>query len=132
NFFDGVYHHPPGYAFFLAAILRLTGENLFAVLFIQCLMMECLGLLIFRTAEELIGRPSAWLSYILFTLCGPLTFYSMKILAEPLYMLLLFGSFYWVWRYTREQKLWKLFAGAILLGLATEVRGNAPICIVPA
>jgi tetratricopeptide (TPR) repeat protein len=132
NFFDGVYHHPPGYAFFLAAILRLTGQNLFPVLLSQCLMMECLGLLIFRTTEELIHRSSAWLSYILFTLCGPLTFYSMKILVEPLYMFLLFGSFYWVWQYTKEHQLWKLFAGAVLLGLATEVRGNALICVLPA
>jgi tetratricopeptide (TPR) repeat protein len=132
NFFDGVYHHPPGYAFFLAAILRLSGENIFSVLLIQCVMMECLGLLIFRTTEDLISRSSAWLCYVLFTLCGPLTFYSMKIVAEPLYMLLLFGSFYCIWRYTKEQQPWKLFAGAVLLGMAIEVRGNAMICIVPA
>src|SRR4026209_1106309 len=71
TFFEGVYHHPPGYAFFLAVCLRLFGGNFFPILLLQCLMMEGLGLLIFRTSEQLFNRKSGWLAYVLFTLCGP-------------------------------------------------------------
>jgi|GEM_PF-3375205 len=131
-FFEHEYHHPPGYAFFLALILKTTGENLFAILFLQCLMMVVLGLLIFFTADRILNRTSAWVSYVLFTLCGPMTFYSMKILSEPLYTLLLFSSFFCIWRYTNNLRLSGLFAGAVFLGMATEVRGNAIVCVIPA
>ena len=131
-FFQQEYHHPAGYAFFLALVLRATGENLFAVLLLQIIMMTILGVLIFRAAEEMLGRISAWISYVLFTLCGPVAFYSMKILSEPLYMLLLFSSFYCVWKYAKDHNLVYLFSGGVLLGAAAEVRGNALICLIPA
>ncbi len=138
TYFAQEYHHPPGYVVFLAGILKISGNNLFAVLFLQSLMVALQGMLVFVCARRLNGTATAWLAFVLFSLCGPVVFYSMKILSETLYTTALLGSFYFLLRFIQHIRPagWKpalhLALSGMLLGLAIEVRGNAMFCLIPA
>jgi len=144
SYFALEYHHPPGYALFLSVVLKISGNNLFAVLFLQSLMVSLQGLMVFGCARRLSGTASAWVAFVLFSLCGPIVFYSMKILSETLYTTALLGSFYFLLRAvgahgvrpnsSREGACHVplLVATGALLGIAIEVRGNAMLCLIPA
>lgn len=133
TFFMEEFHHPPGYAYFLSIVLWISGGNTFAVLVLQTIFLTATGVLVFVAARQLLNSVvAAWTAYLLFTLCGPLTFYSFKVLSETLYGFLLFASFFSILRYTKSQWMPALFAGGVLLGMAAEVRGNAALCIFPA
>jgi len=133
TYFAQEYHHPPGYAVFLAGVIKVSGNNLFAVLFLQSLMVALQGLFVFGCARRLSGTASAWLAFVLFSLCGPIVFYSMKILSETLYTTALLGSFYFLLCYSRGRPQGSpLLLAGVLLGIAIEVRGNAMFCLIPA
>lgn len=131
TFFIEEYHHPPGYAFFLAAIFKITGPNYFPVLLLQNLMVTLDAILVFFSARKMFSPRSAWMSLVLFTLCGPFLFYSMKILSETLYSTLLLLSFFYTLRTAETQTLPSFFLAGLFLGAAAEVRGNALICLIP-
>jgi 4-amino-4-deoxy-L-arabinose transferase-like glycosyltransferase len=126
-FTTDAYHHPPGYAFFLAAVLKVGAENLFAVLFLQSLMLAVQALLVFFIAKQLFEERSAWLAFVLFSLCGPLVFYSMKILSETLFTTFLLCALFFLVRCRDKNQLRDLFLSGLFWGAAIEVRGTAMI-----
>jgi len=126
------YHHPPGYAFFLAGLLGLSGGNFYAVLFAQSLMIALQGLLVFAIARRIAGDAAGWLSFALFCLCGPIVFYSMKFLSETLFTTFLLLWFYWLLRFLQEGRLRDIFLSGLAIGAAIEVRGTAIIYLIPA
>ena len=130
--FPEEYHHPPGYAFFLAALLAVSGGNFYAVLLLQSLMLALQGLLLFAIARRIAGRAAAWFSFALFCLCGPLVFYSMKLLSETLFTTLLLLCFYWLLRFLQEGRARDLFLSGLALGATIEVRGTAIVYLIPA
>lgn len=130
-FFAQEYHHPPGYAFFLAGIFKITGINFFAVLFFQGLLLALDGVLIFLITRSFSGPLQAWIAFALFSFCGPMVFYSMKILSETLYCSLLLLSFFWLFQFLQSTKLFLALLAGLFLGAAIEVRGNAMICLIP-
>jgi tetratricopeptide (TPR) repeat protein len=130
-FFAQEYHHPPGYAFFLAAIFKITGINYFAVLFFQSLLLALDGVLVFLITRCLSGSVQAWIAFALFSFCGPVVFYSMKILSETLYCSLLLLAFFWLLQFLRTSRQSLALLAGLFLGAAIEVRGNAMICLIP-
>lgn len=130
-FFAQEYHHPPGYAFFLAAIFKTAGVNFFAVLFFQGLLLALDGVLVFLITRNLSGSAQAWIAYALFSFCGPIMFYSMKILSETLYCTLLLLAFSLLLQFLGTSKQSFALLAGLFLGAAIEVRGNAMICLIP-
>jgi 4-amino-4-deoxy-L-arabinose transferase-like glycosyltransferase len=124
QFFQEEYHHPPGYAFFLAGLLGISGGNFYAVLLVQSLMLALQGFLVFLITQRLAGSRAAWLAFGLFSLCGPLVFYSMKILSETLLITLSLSAFYFL-------ICSNLLLSGFLLGAAIEVRGTAIVYLLP-
>src|SRR5262249_37425297 len=92
TFFPEEYHHPAGYAIFLAGMFWLLPQHLFAVLFVQSLMVAVQGWLVFVCAQQLFGSAVAWTAFALFSLCSPVVFYAMKVLSETLYCTLVLAS----------------------------------------
>ena len=121
------YHHPPGYAFFLAVVLKIGADNLFVVLFLQSLMLALQALLVFFVTRRLFGERSARVAFLLFSLCGPFVFYSMKILSETLFCTLLLCAFFFLVRCLQKTNLRDLFLSGLFWGTAIEVRGTALI-----
>ena len=131
TYFKEEYHHPPGYAAFLAPLLKVSGFNLYAVLIVQSLLLAVQSWLVFYCGKTLFGVRAAWISFFLYSLCGPVLFYSMKILSETLYSTLVLGSFYFLLRFQNGRHLVSVALSGLLLGAAMEVRGNATILVVP-
>ncbi|MCI0416756.1 glycosyltransferase family 39 protein [bacterium] len=130
-YFEQEYHHPPGYAFFLAGMLLLSGSNLYVIAAIQSLLVTIQSALLFLCAKRLFGNKTAWAAFLLYSFVGPVLFYSMKILSETLYTTLVLASFFFLLRYYDEARLREIFLCGLFLGMAIEVRGNATICFWP-
>ena len=130
-YFPQEYHHPPGYAFFLAGLLLLSGSNLYVIAAVQSLLVTIQAILLFFCAKRLFGNKAAWTAFLLYSFVGPVLFYSMKILSETLYTTLVLASFFFLLRYYEEPKFLKIFFCGLVLGMAIEVRGNATICFWP-
>ncbi len=131
TYFAQEYHHPPGYAFFLAPVLWLSGSNLYAIVSLQSFMIALQALLVFYCSRRLFGRRAAWTAFFLYSICGPVIFYSMKILSETLYTTLILASFLFLFRFFDELKWPDIFLCGLFLGLAMEVRGNATMLFWP-
>jgi len=131
TYFAQEYHHPPGYAFFLAGLLLLSGSNLYVIAAMQSLLVTIQAVLLFFCTKRLFGSKAAWTAFLLYSFVGPVLFYSMKILSETLYTTLVLASFFFLLRYYDEPKLRVIFFCGLFLGMAIEVRGNATICFWP-
>jgi 4-amino-4-deoxy-L-arabinose transferase-like glycosyltransferase len=131
TYFVQEYHHPPGYAFFLAGLLLLSGSNLYVIAAVQSLLITIQAVLLFFCAKRLFGIKAAWTAFLLYSFIGPVFFYSMKILSETLYTSLVLASFFFLMRFYEDSKFRDIFFCGLFLGLAMEVRGNAMICFWP-
>ena len=131
NYFAQEYHHPPGYAAFLAPLLWISGSNLYAVLVMQCILVSIQSLFVFFTAKRLFGVKPAWIAFLIYCACGPVIFYSMKILSETLYTTLVLESFFLLVHFFDARKSLSIFLCGLFLGCAIEVRGNAAILFWP-
>ena len=131
TYFHQEYHHPPGYPFFVAALLLVSGSNLYIISAVQGLLLTIQALLLFFCAKRLFGHRAAWTGFLLYSFVGPMLFYSMKILSETLYVTLVLASFFFLLRYYDRPKSREMFLCGLFLGMAIEVRGNATICFWP-
>ncbi len=131
TYFVQEYHHPPGYAFFLAGLLFLSGSNLYVIAALQSLLVTIQAILLFFCAKRMFGNKAAWTAFLLYSLAGPVLFYSMKVLSETLYTTLVLSSFFFLLRYYDERKHKEILSCGLFLGMAIEVRGNATICFWP-
>jgi len=113
---------PPGYPGFVAVIWKLSGENIPAIVFTQlalgglaCLLLYCLGLQL--------GNPTAGLAAAWFLALSPnVTLWSLMIMAEvPFMLLLLSASILWL-KGMKGRKKWPLIAAGAVLGLAVLFR----------
>ncbi len=112
----------PGYPLFLAGVQSIFGEGIGAVVLIQLLFTVLIAWLLYRCGKlfdsERIGLAAAWL----YALNPNALFWSLTVLTETLFSLLLLLSFYTLsLAYQRSQGYWLLLSG-LLLGMATLTR----------
>lgn len=118
---------PPGFPFFLAAVYSVFGHSYPAAMALQAVLGALTCLLVFRTAEKLLGEREAVIAGWLLALYPVLTVYSGLLLTETLFTFLLAGAFmFWVYGAGRRDN-WDFALAGLFLGLATLTR---PVTLV--
>ena len=120
--FDSDLHYPPGYAVFLAGVLRVADLDTAAVTLVQHGLGLASGLLVYFLGRRLFG-PLVGLAAALATMLdGELAVYEHAVMTEALFTFLLVGAIgLLVLGVTRYP--WQTAAGfGLLLGLATLIR----------
>ena len=123
--FDSDLHYPPGYAVFLAGVLRVADLDTAAVTFVQHGLGLASGLLVYFLGRRLFGPLVGLAAALATVLDGELAVYEHAVMTEALFTFLLVGAIgllvLGVARYP-----WQTAAGfGLLLGLATLVRPSA-------
>ena len=120
--FDSDLHYPPGYAVFLAGVLRVSDLDTAAVAFVQHGLGLAVGVLVYFLGRRLFGPLVGLTAALATVLDGELATYEHAVMTEALFTFLLVGAIgllvLGVARYP-----WQTAAGfGLLLGLATLVR----------
>ena len=120
--FNSDLHYPPGYAVFLAGVLRVADLDTAAVVFVQHLLGLASSLLVYFLGRRLFGPLVGLAAALLTVLDGELALYEHAVMTEALFTILLVGAIgllvLGVARYP-----WQTAAGfGLLLGLAALVR----------
>ena len=120
--FDSDLHYPPGYAVFLAGVLRVSDLDTAAVAFVQHGLGLAVGVLVYFLGRRLFGPLVGLAAALATVLDGELATYEHAVMTEALFTFLLVGAIgllvLGVARYP-----WQTAAGfGLLLGLTTLVR----------
>ena len=120
--FNSDLHYPPGYAVFLAAVLRVADLDTAAVTFVQHGLGLLTGVLVYFLGRRLVGPLAGLAAALLTVLDRELATYEHVVMTEALFTCLLVGAIgllvLAVARYP-----WPAATGfGLLLGLATLVR----------
>lgn len=111
----------PGYPLFIAVVHNLMKVPLSGVVFLQLLLTILVGLIVYKIAMQIDHR-IAILSAIIMLYDLPTTVFSLRIMTEALFLLILPIFIYMFIRYLKTGKLKVLLASSLVLVLATYVR----------
>jgi tetratricopeptide (TPR) repeat protein len=111
--------HAPGYSFFLAAVLRSSGDSLHAVRLAQSVLGALTCALVAALATRWFSLPAGIAAGLLVAVYGPLVLVDSSILAEGLLVFLLVLA---LWVVSRRSSMDAALAGGVVLGLAALVR----------
>jgi 4-amino-4-deoxy-L-arabinose transferase-like glycosyltransferase len=92
NQFDPELRRPPGYAFFVAGVIWLFGEELRALAFAQHLLGVGMALLTYALGRVTFGRLAGLLAGLLVALNGALVLSGQSVMTETLFTFLLLAS----------------------------------------
>ncbi len=122
----------PGYPFFLAIIYKIFGYNIFAVFFIQSILLGLIASLVFYIARRFLhlNYLFSYLAGLLITLWPYLILYSVLIMTEVLFivLLLLFIIRYLIFKESPNVK--NAVIMAIILTIAVLIR-PIPLLLLP-
>ena len=120
--FDSGLHYPPGYAVFLAGVLRLANLDTAAVTLVQHGLGLASGLLVYFLGRRLFGPLVGFAAALLTVLDGELATYEHAVMTEAIFTCLLVGATVLLVLGVARHP-WQTAAGfGLLLGLATLVR----------
>lgn len=115
---------PPGWPYFLAAVIKAFGPQVFAGEVVQAVLNTITVALVFLIARKIAGRACAIAGAASYAILPSAVEWCATLASEPLYtMLWALVTYIWVTRTTR-QTAWFAFSG-LLLGAAALVRPSA-------
>ena len=119
------YFEYPGYGYFVAGTHWLTGESLAGVILINFVLLAVATLLVHAIARRLVGDRAALLAVLWLLAIEQMDFvryYTVTLLSENLFFLLVALTLYWFVRFVTTGTWWTLAAGSIAGGLAAATR----------
>lgn len=121
----------PLYPYFLGIIYWLFGVKILIAKLIQILLGAVNCYLIFRVADNVFTRRTAWLAYGISILFGPFIFFETQLLAPVLLNLLMLLALLVLLSYSKAPSLLKLIGAGVLIGLA-QIGHGLVIAFLPA
>lgn len=119
------YFRPPGYAFFLAGIYRLTGGSVYAAVVLQMILgLMNIGL-VYMIARNTAGRGAACTAAFIMAVYWPLIFFEALLLDTILHLTLMLSALLVLGKCTLlrvRHPCMNTLAGGLLLGCAAVVR----------
>ncbi|HHL38937.1 MAG TPA: hypothetical protein ENJ37_00340 [Deltaproteobacteria bacterium] len=97
-----VLYRPPLYPLFLAGLFRLTGPSFWPVAAAQAVMDTATAALTYLAAREFLPRRTAWLGALSFAFYPFASLYTVRMLTEPLFTMLLMLSVLLMVRLVKE------------------------------
>jgi len=125
----GAFFRSPGYPYFLALLLFITGKNLFLVRILQAIIGSFSVILIYLIAEKKFGKKVSMLSGFI-SACYPLfVYYNAMLLDTTFYIfLVLLVLFFSLKIEEKKTRLWVFLAG-LFMALNCIIRPNLLIFI---
>ncbi len=114
---DAVFYLPPFYSWFLASIVRITGEDVGAVRHVLAFVAALAAPVTLLLAEPVVGRTRALGAGVIVALAAPAVFYSTELVTASLVLVLNVAALYVLARSERGTG----FAGYGLAGLLLGV-----------
>jgi 4-amino-4-deoxy-L-arabinose transferase-like glycosyltransferase len=117
---------PPGYPFFLAALMRLCGESISCVLLAQVLLGVLTVHLVYRTALRVAGPWPALAAAAYMALQPDLANHTSKVLSETLFIFLIALAVFLMVRgcVGASRRSWHALGSGLCLGAAALARGS--------
>jgi 4-amino-4-deoxy-L-arabinose transferase-like glycosyltransferase len=131
--FDLALRRPPVYSLFAAGVMKVLGQNLAAITFVQHLLGTLTVALAYTLGRLTFGRTAGLFAAVLVALDSVLVVYEHYILSESLFTPLLLGAgLLFVNALRRDRPAWYLLAG-LALGVAVLARpiAQAALLAVP-
>jgi hypothetical protein len=120
----------PGYPLFLAFFHHLLKIPMLGVLFFQLMLTVIVAVITYVIAQRIDPR-IALLSATIVLFDPPISIFSVMVLTEGLFLLMLTLFLFLILRYIKDKKFYWLGLSAILLVLATYVRPIAYFLAIP-
>ena len=120
-----VFSYYPGYSYFLAAVHRLGGEDLFAPIFVNFVLLFGANLLVYATACRLFGPRNALISTAALVVIEELAFmryYTVQLFSENLYFLTIALAIWFLVRFALAGRARDLAAAGLAAGASAIVR----------
>jgi hypothetical protein len=127
---EAVYWQPPGYPYFLAAILWLGGPGLLTPRLVQAILGALTAALTCAIGARAFGRGVGLLAGLIVALYGLLIYYDGELLAPSLAIGLQMATFYCAVRAPGERGGWGWLAAGLLGGL-TAIANATFLLVLP-
>ena len=111
----------PGYPIFLAFTHNFLKIPLSGVIFLQVLLTMLAAFIVYKTAIQIEGR-IAFLSAVIILFDLPVSVFSLKIMTESLFLLVVSFFIYTFIRYLKTAKVGLILLASALLAAATYIR----------
>lgn len=121
----GAFNVYPGYGYFLGAVHVLTGESLAGVVLANFVALAAATIFVYGLARMLTTPLAAYVAVGWVLALEQLDFvryYTVTLLSENLFFLLVAATLYLLVRFTQSRGWWWLAGGAVCGGLATATR----------
>jgi hypothetical protein len=117
--------YPPGYFAFMAAVYRLAGPDMGAVLLLQCVLDAATAVVVLLLGEALFSTGVGFVAGLLTALSPQLAYLSLVLKPDTLTVLPIAGALLLVVRGARSGRTAHFVAAGICLGVACWLRQNA-------
>ncbi len=119
---DEVYFRAPFYAYFLGAIFRISGHNLFLARIIQHILGSFGVLLVFFVSRKLFGKSAAWIASVLYALYPFVIYIEDQLLLESIVNVVLLVLIFIIYRGDDKLALPRWFFIGVLVGILSLIR----------
>ncbi len=118
------YFRGPLYPYFLALLLKITGDSIFWTRLLQMIFPSVSASLIYLIGRHVLSKKVGIIAAFGFALYGTMIFYDAMLLIESLFIMLNLGGIYLMLKYRRESslKIWALTG--LIFGLSAITRPN--------
>jgi Dolichyl-phosphate-mannose-protein mannosyltransferase len=119
------YFEYPGYGYFVAGAHWLTGDSLAGVILLNFLCLAIATVLVHAIARRLVGDRASLVAVLLLLAVEQMDFvryYTVTLLSENLFFLLIAASLYFFVRFVQTGTWWTVAGGAFAGGLAAATR----------
>ncbi|MFN0071867.1 MAG: ArnT family glycosyltransferase [Chloroflexota bacterium] len=120
--FDLSARRTPGYPLFLAGVIKLGGEDLYAIALVQHLLGLVVALLTYLIARRLFGSPLAFASALIVSLEGTLLVAEHYVMPETLFTVFVLLSTWLTMRARDEPTVVRILALGACIGVAALIR----------
>ncbi|MCU0662038.1 MAG: glycosyltransferase family 39 protein [Myxococcota bacterium] len=119
-----VFFLSPGYPFFLAGLVALFGDDLFAIRAAHAALGWCGVALVYLLARQVIGPRAGLVAAGIAAICAPLVFYEQELLPAAIQGPSSLLGCLFLHRAEAKQRWWLFSLGGLFLGLASVARPN--------
>lgn len=130
-----VFYYYPGYSYFLAAVHRLTGEDLAGPVFVHFLLLFATNLVVYRITVAIFDRRVAVFGVAALLGIEEIAFirhYTVVLLSENLYVLTVSLALYALVRYIESGRLRLVAWAGVASGVSSAVRPALLLFLAPA
>ncbi|MCF6336540.1 MAG: glycosyltransferase family 39 protein [Gammaproteobacteria bacterium] len=128
--FSSVFMSPSLYVWLQTIAYKLFGPHYSVPLLVNAMLVSFSAVFCSLTTRRLFIEQVGWIAGVIFTLCGPIVFFSGITVKTNLVLFLLALACYFAIRFFQDVRYWWAFTATLTLGLAAMERQNLLLLII--